>query len=290
VSLPAEVDVVIQMGHVARVRGGTGTSGHRGSEQDFVKRLGPMIRDLLLAGGLTVDLIGADDKRRPADVFLALHQDGSRNKSASGASTGFPIHGDGEILVKIWKARYTTAGWPYGFRRSNYTVGEHYYYGFGGLRRWWWKRAKYAAAFLIEHGFATNPDEENWMWDHLPEIAKADADTILQYFKQLPEDHVPTLNLGSRGPFVKTLQQTLNLFDKAGLVEDGIFGNATKRAVMAYQAKLNVRANGIWDSTSADAQKKFVQYLADVKVSKPITKKDLQAVADLLQALILRAS
>lgn len=189
---PHEFDVVVQMGHVGRGRGATGTSdkrarsdGWRGSEQDFARQIGPRIKTRLESAGLSVALIGADDRRPTAEVFLALHQDGSRRVDSHGASVGYPVHGDGDVLAKIWKARYTLLGWPFGFNPDNYTIGLHWYYGFGGLRRWWWKRAKYDAAFLIEHGFATTPGEEDWMWDRLDQIAEVDADTILQYLGKL---------------------------------------------------------------------------------------------------------
>lgn len=278
-SLPAEVDVVIQMGHVARTSGATGTddrrrpknvsSGYKGSEQDFVKVLGPMIRDRLVAGGLTCDLNGADDILRPADVFLALHQDGSGSTTAHGASTGYPIHGDGHILSDIWKARYTLAGWSWGFRRSNYTVGLHYYFAFAGLRRWWWKRAKFASAFLIEHGFATTPTEQDWMWSHLDKIADADADTILQFFKRpTTKDIAMTLREGAKDDPLATiapvadLQKLLNAFSQAGLIVDGDYGPATKAAVISYQTKLHLSpADGIWGPDTVAAHVKFLRWL-----------------------------
>jgi len=187
-----EFDVVVQMGHVARTRGATGTSdrrargdGWRGSEQDFARQIGPRVKVRLEAAGLSVALIGADDDSPTAEVFVALHQDGSGLVNSHGASVGYPVHGDGGVLAKMWKARYTLLGWPFGFNPDNFTTGLHWYYGFGGLRRWWWKRAKYDAAFLIEHGFATTPSEEDWMWDRLDQIAGVDADSILQYLGKL---------------------------------------------------------------------------------------------------------
>lgn len=186
-----EYDVCLQMGHVARKKGGTGTTGHRGSEQDFVKVIGPKIQAQLISYGLTCALIGADDKRPSASVFLALHQDGSPSPSARGASVGYPVHGDGETLAKIWKARYTMAGWPNGFRPDNYTIGLHWYYAFGGLRRWWWKKARFDSAFLIEHGFATTVSEENWMWDHTDQIVDADASAIAQFLGKLDRVKIP---------------------------------------------------------------------------------------------------
>jgi len=270
-----QYDVCLQMGHVARTKGATGTAGHRGSEQAFVKILGPMVYDRLVHAGLTVALIGADDPRPTAEVFLALHQDGSGSGSAHGASVGYPVHGDGATLAKIWKARYTLAGWPFGFRPDNYTTGLHWYYGFGGLRRSWWKQAKFASAFLIEHGFATTVSEENWMWDHMDQIAGADADAIVQYLKPgvvglaTVRSSSMDLSVGASGPSVRTLQKLLNMFSQAGLTVDGDFGPATKAAVIAYQTKLHVPADGVWGPASADAHRQFVKWLGAQPVATP---------------------
>lgn len=245
-------DVCVQQGHVARTRGATGTAGHRGSEQAFVKILGPLIADKLRAAGLTVALVGADDNLPTAEVFLALHQDGSSSGKAHGASVGYPIHGDGKTLADIWKAQYTVIGWPYGFRKDNYTVGLHYYYGFGGLRRTWWQRAKFSAAFLIEHGFATTVSEENWMWDHIDAVAGADAATIIQYLRK---------NTSGAPMPIRKLQSILNMFSNAGLRVDGIRGPKTAAAVRAYQVKLSIPSTGVWDSATQAAHDKFLRYL-----------------------------
>ncbi len=113
-----------------------------------------------------------------------MHQDGSDDPGARGASVGYPRYGDGATLARIFKARYTLAGWPDGFNPDNYTTGLRWYYGFG-WNRYSKRLARFGAALLIEHGFATTVSEDNWMWDHLDVIAKVDADTILQYLGKL---------------------------------------------------------------------------------------------------------
>jgi len=72
------------------------------------------------------------------------------------------------------------------------------------------------------------------------------------------------LKLGSKGAAVKNLQTTLNMFAKANLVVDGDFGNKTRDAVIAYQTKLHVTADGVWGPASTTAQARFVRYLADL--------------------------
>lgn len=53
------------------------------------------------------------------------------------------------------------------------------------------------------------------------------------------------LRRGSRGEDVRTLQTMLNRVDNAGLVEDGIFGNATYSAVIRFQKTNNLAVDGI---------------------------------------------
>lgn len=54
----------------------------------------------------------------------------------------------------------------------------------------------------------------------------------------------PVLSLGDRGPEVLELQRKLNETG-AGLVEDGIFGRGTHAAVMAFQARNGLSADGV---------------------------------------------
>ncbi|MBQ4111067.1 MAG: peptidoglycan-binding protein [Clostridia bacterium] len=54
-----------------------------------------------------------------------------------------------------------------------------------------------------------------------------------------------TLKKGSRGSEVKTLQQNLNALYNYGLDADGIFGNATKYAVIDFQNRNGLEADGI---------------------------------------------
>lgn len=59
----------------------------------------------------------------------------------------------------------------------------------------------------------------------------------------------PTLQQGDRGVAVVGLQTLLNRFN-AGLVVDGIFGAATRAAVVAFQTNNELRPDGIVDATT----------------------------------------
>lgn len=162
--------VAVQMGHVPRKTGATGTSGHRGTEQEFARQLAARIKPRVEAFGHRCIVVGADDPIPDCDVFVALHQDGSANPAARGASVGYP---SGELnpgFAADWKVRYAAAGWPGGFRPDNYTSALRNYYA--------WKRTQAPVRILVEHGFATNKADADWMWDHLDRIAQVHADTI----------------------------------------------------------------------------------------------------------------
>jgi hypothetical protein len=163
--------VVVQMGHVPRTRGATGSSGHRGSEQEFARQVGVRIAERLDRQGRTVWLIGADDPIPASDIFVALHQDGSTNPKARGASIGFPpSSADSPKFGQVFKRLYDVAGWPGGWRPDNYTAALRNYYA--------WKRTNAPVRLLVEHGFATNRADADWMWDNLDTIAGVHVDTI----------------------------------------------------------------------------------------------------------------
>ena len=164
-------DVVIQLGHCYRTRGATGTSGHRGSEQDFVSKVGLKAREELIAIGVDAVALGADAFLPDSEVFVALHQDGGP-VGARGASVGYPANSPASPAVaKYWKAKYQSSGWPSGFRPDNYTLGLRRYYGF--------RRNNSPVKFLIEHGFATNVYDEDWMWDNIDKCVDAVVDACL---------------------------------------------------------------------------------------------------------------
>ena len=164
-------DVVIQLGHCYRTWGATGTGGHRGTEQEFVTKVGLKARDELILIGVDAVALGADAFVPDSEVFVALHQDGGPT-GARGASVGYPADSMASPAVaKYWKAKYQSSGWPSGFRPDNYTLGLRRYYGF--------RQNKSPVKFLIEHGFATNVSDADWMWDNIPKCVDAVVDACL---------------------------------------------------------------------------------------------------------------
>jgi len=167
------LDVVLHLGHCYRTSGATGTRGHRGTEQEFVSNVGEAMVDNLRALGFTAETALADDPNMPrCKVFMALHQDGGP-PSARGASVGYPSGAENAKMAQIWKAHYAKAGWPSHFRPDNYTPALSGYFGF--------RRINADVKFLIEHGFATNRVDADWMWDNVPRIVGANCNALMQY-------------------------------------------------------------------------------------------------------------
>jgi N-acetylmuramoyl-L-alanine amidase len=174
-------DVVIHLGHCNRTRGATGTSGiyhgERRSEQAFVKAVGYPLAEELQRMGINAVTKLADESLPRCQVFVALHQDGSTNSSARGASVGYPSPHDAP-LARLWKANYSLQGWPSGFRGDNYTRALQNYYGF--------RRVHADRKFLVEHGFATNLTDQAWMWDNLGKVIKSHTSTLTQWLGVTP--------------------------------------------------------------------------------------------------------
>lgn len=69
---------------------------------------------------------------------------------------------------------------------------------------------------------------------------------------------MPTLKAGSKGTQTKYLQKNLNSVMSSGLTVDGIFGTQTKLAVLAFQKKYKLSADGIYGPKSYAKMKEVV--------------------------------
>lgn len=267
--------VAIQRGHCFRTRGSTGTSGRlpsgeRRTEQHYADTLAHMVAQLMRARGHHVYVLTADERVPPSDIFLAFHQDGSSSYRASGASVGYPASAASARYASVWKATYQLKGWGGGFRADNYTSALRSYYGY--------RRSSAGVKVLMEHGFATNPAEQGWMWSNLSKAAEAHADALDTYLGDSPgkEAHVatqhyknvpqPTLRSGSRGDGVKQLQALLAAFAAKGTVPspgpvDGAFGAKTAASLKGMQRVLKLTQDGVYGRHTAQALSAFRKFL-----------------------------
>ena len=157
--------IAIQMGHVPRKTGATGTV----REQEFTSKLGPILAKKLRALGWEVHLLNADPPGRKypnTDLFLALHADGNSNPNVGSASFFYPPRDSGEGFEwgTYWAgAHQKYAGYNFGFRRPNYVSSLS-----TGFYAWRESRVRAGIAtpakvcLLAEHYFATNPKELAW--------------------------------------------------------------------------------------------------------------------------------
>ncbi len=117
------------------------------------------------------------------------------------------------------------------------------------------------AGVIIEHGFYTNKTQAEFLLSekNLIRIADAEARVIADWFdmKKIEQSHtvignpykldLVSIRRGSRGKQVEALQILLIASGyscgKSGI--DGSFGGDTERAVMAFQTKMGLTADGI---------------------------------------------
>lgn len=104
-----------------------------------------------------------------------------------------------------------------------------------------------ACKYVREDGYATSPSYTNtllscinkyklYLWDAEVTGTSAGSSNVKQ---------LPVLKLGSRGEYVLAWQKFLNLNGYPCGIEDGIFGQNTKNAVIAWQISHNLDPDGI---------------------------------------------
>jgi peptidoglycan hydrolase-like protein with peptidoglycan-binding domain len=239
--------VCIQMGHVPRRTGATGT--HR--EQEFTRELGQRLFAALHDAGHHPTLIGADDAVPRTDAFVALHCDGSTNPARRGASVGYP-DARGAQLAAAWKRAHQRCGYAGGFLRDNYTAALAGYYGF--------RRSAAPVRFLAEHGTTTNREDEQWLFANLDACARAHVEAIDEVFGPPPTpppsdewefdvSRMPTLRHGSKAYFHNTIMQGCLVAHQ--LLKQGdtdmYFGPNTERALNEFKRRKGLPADGACD-------------------------------------------
>lgn len=179
--------VRVQIGHWGRKTGATGAynSDLKLSEASMNKKLADEIEALVKAGGSDFEweFLGPDVRPyRNCDVFIALHMDGSNNKSADGPSVGFPVselksvRTQSNRFAEIWKTRRNLIPGAEGFRATNYTRALQYYYGY---------KSSYSSGakvkVVLENGFVSNNDEVQWAIANRTEVAQSIIDSVHEW-------------------------------------------------------------------------------------------------------------
>jgi len=173
-------DVGLQLGHVGRTTGATGTGGCCGvTEQEYVQRLFDTVAPKLRAAGHTPIKIVADPPSYPAmDVFVAFHCDGSLDARARGCTFGFRDDLSNATASKgfgnLWRAAHNAIGYPGGNRPTNSTTNLARYYALEPATR-----AGAGRAIVVEFGFLTNREDNDWLVDNLDRVAEALVRTVV---------------------------------------------------------------------------------------------------------------
>lgn len=147
--------LVVQMGHVPRTTGATGTSGGGVTEQQYARLVASACqRHLHGRGDWSVRVIDADVPTASyrGDAFVAIHCDGG-GASAHGAAVGHQSE-PGRAAAQRFKTAYVARGWDRGLLADNHTANLHFYYGVADAID-----VKNATAWIVECGFLTNAED-----------------------------------------------------------------------------------------------------------------------------------
>lgn len=190
--VPARVG--LQVGHwknnelpeeLSRLKGNTGATGGGKSESEVNLAIAQATKSILIQQGIEVDILPSTvPSQYWADVFVAIHADGSTDTSKSGFKVAAPrrdYSGNAESLVQLIEDKYQLAT---GLEKDdNITRNMTGYYAFA----WWrYKHAVHpkAASAILETGFLSNASDRKTIVSH-PEIsAQGLADAIIEYLKQ----------------------------------------------------------------------------------------------------------
>lgn len=188
--------IVIDPGHYGGYNAGVCFNYYEGNTTlvlanyigEALKNRGADVRYTRTSDSQNPDLDERGSMAADADLFLSVHTDASDNPEARGVTSYYSVQrpNSQDLAVNIGEAVAGAMDSPFrGASARPYPNNPNLdYYGV--------IRAAVAAgadhAFIIEHGFHTNPEDCQALSDHttLKRIAQAEADVIADYFG-LPE-------------------------------------------------------------------------------------------------------
>lgn len=184
-----------------------------------------------------------------ADVHYVSHTNGSANGKAQGCHPMYYTYSKngkklGQIMVKYRKQIYP---------RTVKLVASS---------KWYELYKPKAISFYEEHVFHDNMEDATWFHTHMKEIAESAAKGLCEWFgipyveaEPEPTGSVtdgftavfPQLSKGDKGDKVRVLQELLRGkgYDLGTYGADGDFGGTTRGAVIAFQVRNHLSADGI---------------------------------------------
>jgi hypothetical protein len=185
--------VALQVGHyknselpdeLEKLRGNSGATGGGVAEWEVNLNIADLTKEYLVAEGVEVEIIPATvPENYWSDVFVAIHADGSTDKSKRGYKIASPwrdYSGKANKLVSVLEESYYEAtGWE---TDPNITRNMRGYYAFS-----WWRYDHaihpMTTAVIFETGFLSNITDR-LLLVNTPEIpARAIADGVLEYLQ-----------------------------------------------------------------------------------------------------------
>lgn len=200
------ITVALQAGHWMReeapsefpnLASNTGAEAGGVREVDINLDIANKVKPILEEEGVEVDILPATiPPDYYADVFVAIHADGSPNKSKTGykaSSSRFDLTGQGETFSRLMEDEYGKAT---GLRRDpNISRNMLYYYAFN------WRRYEHSlhpmtVGVILETGFVSNDKDRYFLTNHTDKSVEGVVNGVMQYLEQsslsdlLPEESV----------------------------------------------------------------------------------------------------
>lgn len=185
--------VALQVGHwkneevpeeLHKLRGNTGASGGGKTEWEVNYDIALRTKTLLESQGITVELLPATvPESYWADVFVAIHADGSLDPEKSGYKLAAPRRDYTGNADELLKTIETTYGKATGLTLDpNVTRNMRGYYAFS-----WW-RYEHAvhpmtASVILETGFLSSPSDRQLLLDNPQASAEGLANGIIAYLE-----------------------------------------------------------------------------------------------------------
>lgn len=190
---PGPAKVALQVGHwkneelpeeLEKLIGNTGARGGGKWEWEVNHQIATLTSKSLREAGVSVEILPATvPPEYWADAFIAIHADGSTDRSKSGYKVAGPwrdLTNSGSTLVDLLEMQYEEAT---GLAKdTNITRNMRGYYAFS-----WWRYDHaihpMTTAAIVETGFLTSPKDQKLLINK-PEIsAQGLAEGILEYLK-----------------------------------------------------------------------------------------------------------
>ena len=169
--------ILVQAGHQRPLQPGhetqTGAPGEAELVADIQRALVRLLdRDSRFAG---VPMPGRIDDAVQVDGAIFLHADGASSTDAAGYSVGFPVLAVNKRLAHLIAEEFEKLPGHPQRRPDNNTPDMAQYYGFHHVDT-------PGPEVLVEHGFVTNPQEHQWLKDHVADLARAEYRALRRFF------------------------------------------------------------------------------------------------------------